>query len=42
MADTLPGLFGSFGSRGQVGPMIRPMQGVDGRMRWVVGLTSHW
>src|SRR5690349_18501115 len=40
-SDKVPGLFGAFGERGQVGPMIRPMQGVDGRMRWVIGLTGH-
>jgi hypothetical protein len=42
LADKAPGLFGSFGDQGQVGPMIRPIQGVDGQMRWVIGLTGHW
>jgi hypothetical protein len=42
LSDNAPGLFGSFGDRGQVGPMIRPVQGLDGRMRWVIGLTGHW
>jgi hypothetical protein len=42
LSDKAPGLFGSFGNQGQVGPMIRPMQGVDGRTRWVIGLTGHW
>jgi len=42
LADKAPGLFGSFGDQGQVGAMIRPMQGVDGKMRWVIGLTGHW
>jgi hypothetical protein len=42
LADKVPGLFGSFGSTGQVGPMIRPMKGVDGKERWVIGLTGHW
>jgi hypothetical protein len=42
LSDKAPGLFGSFGDRGQVGPMVRPMQGVDGKMRWVIGLTGHW
>jgi len=42
LADKVPGLFGSFGNQGQVGPMIRPMQGVDGRMRVVFGLTGQW
>ena len=42
LADKAPGLFGSWGDRGQVGPMVRPMQGVDGKMRWVIGLTGHW
>jgi hypothetical protein len=42
LSDKAPGLFGSFGKQGQVGTMIRPMQGVDGRMRWVIGLTGHW
>jgi hypothetical protein len=41
-ADKVPGLFGSFGEQGQVGPMVRPMEGVDGKTRWVVGLTGHW
>src|SRR5262245_55555873 len=42
LAHHAAGLFGSFGNQGQVGPMIRPVQGVDGRMRWVFGLTGHW
>jgi hypothetical protein len=42
LSDKAPGLFGSFGNQGQVGPMIRPIQGVDGRMRWVIGLTGVW
>ena len=42
LSDKVPGLFGSWGDRGQVGPMIRPMQGVVGKMRWVIGLTGHW
>jgi hypothetical protein len=42
LADKAPGLFGSFGDQGQVGPMIRPMQGVDGVIRWVVGVTGQW
>jgi hypothetical protein len=42
LSDKVPGLFGSWGDRGQVGPMVRPMQGVDGKMRWVIGLTGHW
>lgn len=42
LADKAPGLFGAWGESGQVGPMIRPMQGVDGQMRWVIGLTGHW
>jgi hypothetical protein len=25
LADKVPGLFGSFGNSGQVGPMVRPM-----------------
>jgi hypothetical protein len=41
-ADKAPGLFGAFGDRGQVGPMIRPMVGVDGQTRWVWGVTGHW
>src|SRR2546426_898327 len=35
-------LFGYWGDSGQVGPMVRPMEGVDGKMRWVIGLTGHW
>jgi hypothetical protein len=42
LSDKAPGLFGSFGNQGQVGPMIRPVQGIDGRMRWVIGFTGHW
>ena len=42
LSDKAPGLFGSFGNQGQVGPMIGPMQGVDGRTRWVIGLTGLW
>lgn len=42
LSDKAPGLFGSFGKQGQVGAMVRPMKGVDGKMRWVVGLTGHW
>ena len=42
LSDHVPGLFGSFGEQGQVGAMVRPMQGVDGKMRWVIGLTGHW
>jgi len=42
LADKLPGVFGSFGDRGQVGPTVQPMQGVDGQMRWIVGLKGHW
>ena len=30
LSDKAPGLFGSFGERGQVGPMVRPILGVDG------------
>jgi hypothetical protein len=41
-ADKVPGLFGSFGETGQVGPMIGPMKGVDGKVRWIFGLTGHW
>jgi hypothetical protein len=41
-ADELPGLFGSFGERGQVGPVIAPMKGVDGKVRIVFGITGHW
>jgi hypothetical protein len=41
-ADNVPGLYGAFGARGQVGPMIRPMVGVDGETRWVWGVTGHW
>ena len=41
-ADKVPDLFGSFGEQGQVGPMVRPILGVDGKMRWVIGLTGHW
>jgi hypothetical protein len=42
LSDKAPGLFGSFGDQGQVGAIIGPMKGVDGRMRWVIGLTGHW
>jgi hypothetical protein len=42
LSDKLPGLFGSFGDQGQIGPMVQPMQGVDGQIRWVVGLKGHW
>ena len=42
LADKAPGLFGWFGERGQVGPMVGPMKGVDGKVRWVIGLTGHW
>src|SRR3989454_9204469 len=42
LADKAPGLFGYWGDSGQVGPMVRPMKGVDGRIRWVIGLTGHW
>jgi hypothetical protein len=42
LADKVPGLFGSFGERGQVGPMIRPIRGLDGVMRWYFGLTGQW
>jgi hypothetical protein len=42
LSDKAPGLFGSFGDQGQVGPMIRPIQGLDGQMRWAIGLTGHW
>jgi hypothetical protein len=42
LSDKVPGFFGSFGDRGQVGPMIAPMQGLDGRMRLVFGITGHW
>ncbi len=38
----VPGLYGAFGNTGVVGPMVRPMRGVDGSMRWVVGLTGKW
>ena len=41
-ADKAPGLFGSFGDTGQVGPMIRPIVDVDGKIRWSFGLTGHW
>ena len=42
LGDKAPGLFGSWGDRGQVGPMIRPILSVDGQMRWVIGLNGHW
>jgi hypothetical protein len=42
LSDKVPGLFGSFGDQGQVGAMVRPIKGVDGVMRWVIGLTGHW
>lgn len=42
LSDTVPGLFGAFGDRGVVGPMARPMLGVDGKMRFVFGLTGRW
>jgi hypothetical protein len=42
LSDKLPGLFGSFGDSGQVGPMIRPIRDLDGRMRWYIGLTGQW
>jgi hypothetical protein len=42
LSDKTPFLFGSFGERGQVGPMVRPIPGVDGKMRWMIGLTGHW
>jgi hypothetical protein len=43
LADKAPGLFGSFGERGQVGPMVmRPVPGLDGRMLWMFGLNGHW
>lgn len=42
LSDKAPGLFGSFGERGQIGPMVRPILGVDGKMRWMIGLTGHW
>ena len=41
-ADKVPGLYGAFGERGQVGPMIAPMIGVDGKVRVVFGITGHW
>jgi hypothetical protein len=41
-ADKVPGLYGSFGDKGQVGPMIRPIVDVDGKIRWTFGLTGHW
>jgi hypothetical protein len=42
LSDHAPGLFGSFGNQGQVGPMIASMKGVDGRTRLVFGLTGLW
>jgi hypothetical protein len=42
LSDSLPWLFGSFGSRGRVGPMIRPMQGIDGKFRLIFGVTGYW
>jgi hypothetical protein len=42
LGDKLPWLFGAFGDQGQVGPMIRPVLGLDGKMRWMIGLTGHW
>jgi hypothetical protein len=42
LADKAPGLFGSFGERGQVGPTIRPMEGLDGKIRLFIGLTGVW
>ena len=43
LADKAPGLFGSFGERGQVGPMVmRPTPGLDGRMLWMFGLNGKW
>jgi hypothetical protein len=42
LSDKAPGLFGGFGERGQVGPMVRPIRGVDGEVRWYVGLTGQW
>ncbi len=41
-ADKLPGLYGSFGDKGQVGPMIAPMKGLDGKVRVMFGITGHW
>jgi hypothetical protein len=41
-SDNIFGLYGSFGNQGQVGPMIAPMVGVDGKTRLVFGMTGHW
>jgi len=38
----VPGAYGAFGTTGVVGPMVRPMRGVDGATRWVIGLTGKW
>ena len=41
-SDTAPWLFGTFGDTGVVGPMIRPMPGLDGKMHFVFGVTGEW
>jgi hypothetical protein len=41
-ADVAPALFRAWGDRGQAGPMIRPVTGLDGQTRWVIGVTGHW
>ena len=42
LSDKAPGLFGAFGKQGLIGPMIEPMKGVDGEVRFVFGLKGHW
>jgi hypothetical protein len=42
LSDNAPGLFGAFGDQGQVGAAVMPMVGVDGKLRWLVGLVGHW
>ena len=43
LSDKAPWMFGSFGDRGQVGPVVaEPVISIDGRTRLFFGLGGHW